>query len=229
MAAANRMTALAVVNEVQRKLGLNATSDFSSKHARMLMQLLNEVLSEVADFGNWPDYYEEVTVSAQAGTRQYSVRVSGRDVHNILEVAWASAAGELQHRSIQEMRRLRRGANATGRPTQYCLIDVDASGNPRIEVHPTVSTTHANGRFSVAVYASERLLTTSDTTKELKYPANLLIAGVYAKALLDESGGSQTQQFQTAYAEYQRLMKEAQARYTTDTEDVIRIVPGGRR
>jgi len=229
MAAANRMTAIGVANEVQRKLGLNATSDFSSKHSRMLLQLLNEVLSEVADFGNWPDYYEEVTVTASTSVRQYAVAVSGRDVHNILEVAWTSAAGELQNRSIQEIRRLRRGANSLGRPTQYCLIDVNASGNPRIEVHPAPSATYNNKTFNIAVYASERLLTTTDTAKELKYPANLLIAGVYAKALLDESGGTQTPQFQTAYAEYQRLMKEAQARYTTDTEDVIRIVPGGRR
>ena len=227
MAAANRMTALSVVNEVQRKLGLNATSDFTGKHSRMLLQVLNEVLGEVADYGNWPDYYEEVTVPAVTGTREYTITVSGRDVHNILEVAWASAAGELQNRSIQDMRRLRRGATSTGRPTQYCLLNVNASGNPTIEVHPAPSSQYSSGSFNIAVYASERLLTASDTTKELKYPGNLLVAGVYAKALLDESGGTQTQQFQTAYAEYQRLMKEAQARYTSDTEDVVRISPGG--
>jgi len=229
MTAANRMTALGVVNEVQRKLGLDPTTDFSGKQSRMLMQLLNEVLAECHDYGNWPQYYEEVTVTASSSVRQYSVRVSGREIHNLIEVSFNNAAGELQNRTVEEIRRLRRTGSSTGRPSQYCLIDTDASGNPRIEVYPQPGTTQNNQTFNIAVYVREPLLTTSDTAKELKFPGNLLVAGLYAKAMLDESGGEQSTQFQTAYAEYQRMTREAQNRFVGDTEDVFRINPGGRR
>lgn len=229
MANANRMTALTVVNEVQRKLGLNATSDFSGKHARMLMQLLNEVIAECHDYGNWPQYYEEAVVTAAASVRQYSVRVSGREVHNLIEVSFNNNAGELQNRTVEEIRRLRRTGSSTGRPTQYCLIDTDTSGNPRIEVYPQPGTNQAGQTFNIGLYVREPLLTASDTAKELRFPGNLLVQGLYAKALLDEGGGEPSPQWQTAYAEYGRMTREAQNRFVADTEDVVRINPGGRR
>ena len=227
MANANRMTALGVVNEVQRRLGLDATSDFSGKHARMLMQLLNEAIAEIHDYGNWPQYYEEALVTAATSVRQYSIRVSGRQIHNILEVTFNNDAGELDNNSVQDIRRLRRAmGGTTGVPRQYALIDTDTSGNPRIEVAPQPGSTQDGKVFNIAVYVREELLTTSDTTKELKFPGNLLVQGLYAKALLEENSGEQSQQFRTAYAEYQKMLREAQNRFTQDTEDEVRIVPG---
>ena len=194
----------------------------------MLLQLLNELIAEIHDYGNWPQYYEEAIVTASSSVRQYSVSVSGREVHNLIEVAFEGQAGELENRPVEDIRRLRRvSKGTTGTPRQYSLIDTDVSGNPRIEVYPQPGTTQNNKTFNIAIYSREPLLSTSDTAKELKFPGNLLVSGLYANALLEENGGEQTAQFQTAFALFQKMLRESQNRFTSDTEDTIRFTPGG--
>lgn len=229
MAAANYKDVITIINDVQERLGLDTTTDITTKHARTLLQLLNELIAEIHDYGDWQQYYEEILVTAATSVRQYSISVSGREVHNILDVSFGGQAGELDNNSIVDIRRLRRVSNgATGNPRQYALIDVDTSGNPRIEVYPMPGTNENGKTFDIAVYAREPLLAASDTAKVLKFPGNLLVQGLYAKALVEENSGENTRQSQTAYAEYLRFLREAQNRFTRDTENTVRFMPGRR-
>lgn len=223
--AGTRLTAIEIVNEVQRKLGLNTTSTFTAtKHATMLLQLLNEVITECGDYGDWQEYYEEVTVTAATSVNEYSVRSSGRNIHNILEVSFNGDASPLENRTITELRRLTR-TSAAGNPRQYSVIGVDASGNPRFRTYPTPSSTYNGKLFDIAVYAKPNNLTTADTATTPVLPANVLIQGLYAKALLEENGGTPSREYQMAYQEYGRMLSEAQRRFTTDTENEVRFVP----
>ena len=56
-----------------------------------------------------------------------------------------------------------------------------------------------------------------DATAQPRLPANVLIAGTYAKALLEENGGEPTREFQMAYQEYTKQREEARNRFTADT------------
>ena len=231
MAAYVRMTALDIVNEVRRRLGVNTVTLFDSdKHARVLLQLLNEVIAEVNDYGDWQELYQEVLVTASTSVPEYSVRASGgKEVHHILEVAFNDNAGELQNRSIEEIRRLRR-AGGVGTPRQFTIKGTDASGNPVLAVHPQPGTSQNNQTFNVALYTKEPLLvaTTAQTTTVPVFPGNLLVLGLYAKGMLEENGGEPTRQYQMAFAEYQKFLREAVNRFTTDTGSSIRIIPNRR-
>lgn len=229
MSAYVRMTALEIVNEVRRRLGVNTVTTFTDdKLARVLMQLLNEVIAEVNDYGDWQELYQEVLVTASTSVPEYSVRASGgKEVHHILEVAFNNKAGELQNRSIEEIRRLRR-SGGVGTPRQFTIKGTDASGNPVMAVHPQPGASQNNQTFNVALYFKEPLLTEASTATVPVFPGNLLVLGLYAKGLLEENGGEPTRQYQMAFAEYQKFLREAVNRFTTDTGSSIRIIPNRR-
>ncbi len=227
MPAAARLTAITIVNEVQRKLGLNTTAAFTTtKHAQMLLQLLNEVIAEVGDFGDWQELYEEVVVTASTCGNQFSITASGKEVHNVLEISFNSQSSPLENRSIQDLRRLTR-TSSFGNPRQFSIIGVNASGNPNFRVYPAIGSAYNNKTFNIAIYAKEKRLETGDTATVPVFPGNLLIQGLYAKALLEENGGVATNEYQAAYAEYQRILNESIRRFTSDTDNVVRFTPYG--
>jgi hypothetical protein len=227
MAVANlRRTVLQIVNEVQRKLGLTATTSLTqTKHATALLQWLNEVIDEVADSGRWQEMYAETSVSCSAGLGTYVVPGSAI-VQNVEEIVYHTDISPLELRDPSDLRRLQR-INSNGIPRQYALIGVCA-GNPEFRVYPVPATAQASGRsFHIAYYVKPDMYTTSDGSVVPVFPANLLIQGLYAKALLDENGGEPSPQYQVAYQEYLRQRKEALNRYKADTGTDIRFVPTG--
>jgi hypothetical protein len=225
MPASVRMTNLTIVNEVQQRLGINPTNTLSAtRHSIMLTQLLNEVIAEINDYGRWQDLYEEVIVTAATSVRQYTIAASAREVQSIIEVSFNDDPSQLENRPLEDIRRLRR-VGGTGTPRQYAIIGVDASANPIMEVHPQPGSSQNGQTFNIAIQAKEPLYTTSDVSAVPSYPGNLLVMGLYAKALLEENGGEPTRQFQTAYQEYQNMARQSQRRFTSDTEDCLTFTP----
>lgn len=226
-----RRTVLEVVNEVQGRLSVNKTTTLTAtKHATVLLGLLNEVVDELSDFGDWQEMFIEVTVTASSSVGEYAVNPSSGIVKNIYEVAFDTDVAPLEVRDIQDIRRLQR-LSSFGRPRQFSVVGVDnSSGNPKFRVYPVPGSNENNLTFSIAGFKKPPLYQTSDTTEEIEFPAAVVIQGLYAKALMEENGGEPTQQYQTAQAMYERMKNEALNRYNADTGTDIFVTPiGGRR
>ena len=220
-------TVLEIINEVQRKLGLNVTATVSeTKHARALLQWLNEVVAELSDFGPFQEVYREVNVTAQTSVATYTiVPASGMFVGRVYEIAFQGDTAPLQVRTIEDIRRLSR-LESVGRPRQYTLKGVNASGHPQFETYPVTSSTYNGRTFNCAIYIKPPDYTDADGAEQVPFAANVVIKGLYAKALLDEAGGEATNQYKMAYQEYLDGRQAALNRLTGNTGVDTYLVPG---
>lgn len=222
-----RLSVIDIVNTVQRRLGLTPTTTLTAtKHANVLLELLNQVLDETSDAGDWQELYAETIVSAVSSTRTYSITTTSQAlIKNIYEISFGTDIAALEVEDIQEMRRLRR-LNTFGRPRRFSVVGVnDVTGNPKIEVHPCPVTAQAGSLFNIAYFRKPPIYTTADINTIPDLPGQLLVQGLYAKALLEENGGEPTPQYQVAYNEYERMRSEALNRFNADTGTDMYFVP----
>lgn len=223
-----RQTVLAIVNEVQRLVGVDTTTTLTAtKDTRLYLRFLNETVAECADAGNWLELYSTVLVTAQSSVSEYTVNASD-PVHHIYEIRWGTDTAPLEHRSIEYMRRLL-AQPSHGTPRQFALTGVNSTSNqPKFSVYQIPTTAQT---FDVAFYKKPELYDTNCTEEEPPFPANVLIKGTHAKALLDENGGEPTNQWEVTYREYLDLRNQALNRWTADTGTDIYFVPqrGPRR
>ncbi len=222
-----RLDVISIINEVERKLGLSASSTLTStSFTRVLLGLLNDVLDETSDYGDWQQMFRETTLTAQSSVGTYELAVSG-EVKNIFEVVWGTDAAPLDVRTVQDLRRLQR-ISSYGTPRQMATIGVSGV-NPKFRVYPIPTSA---GTFDIAYYKKPRLFdatVTADTTAVPAFPSRVLVQGLYAKALLEENGGEPTREYQMAYSEYVRMRQEALNRFTYDTgSSPIYFTPGRR-
>lgn len=226
-----RRTVIEIVNEVERRMGVGESVRLDQRQfTKVLVDLLNDTVAEVSDFGDWQEMYREVAVTASAGQRTYEIAVSAQ-VKNIHEIHWDNDVAPLENREIETIRRLRQ-TGSKGTPRQFTVIGVSGV-NPLVEVYPAVSTAQASGggnSFNVAYYKKPRLFATvtADSTATPAFPSRVLVMGLYAKALLEEEGGGATQKYRTAYAEYQRMARESLNRFNADTGTDVYLVPTGK-
>lgn len=220
-----RETVLSIVNRVERKLGMNVSATLTATSmSRVLLDMLNEVMDEISDSGDWQEMIQEVTVASQSSVGAYEVAVSGL-VKRIHEISWNNDVAPLYPVDIADIRLFQR-TNTYGSPRQFAIFGVNASsGNPLFRVHPVPTTAAA---FSCLVFVKPSLYTTSSGSSIVPFPSNVAVQGLYAKALLFENGGERTAEFQTAYVEYQRMKKEAMARFNSDTGNDVSFVPSRR-
>lgn len=228
MTADTRRTILQIVNDVQRRLGVNPTTNLTAtKHAAVLLDLLNQLVDEISDQREWMEWYAETTVLASSSVGEYDLGVS-YPVHHVYEIAFQGSISPLDVVNIEEIRRLQR-LNRYGQPRQFGVVGVGNTGNPTFRVWPIPGSAQNNLGFHVALYRKPAIYTTSDLSEEPQFPAQLLTQGLYAKALLEENGGEPTRQYEVAYAEYQRMLLEAANRYNSDTGDgSIQFIPMSR-
>lgn len=226
-------TAIGIVNEVERKLGIDESSFFTdTKFTTVLLDFLNDTISECNDFGRWPHMFREATVTASASVDRYELAVSAQ-INNVLEIHWANTAGEaediapLQVVNVQDIRRLQKTRNF-GVPRQFAIVNVSGV-NPIIRVSPIPGSNENKKTFDVAFHKKQRLFTTAsaDTSAIPLFDSRMLVQGTYAKALLEEAGQEQTPSYQIAYQEYIRMRKEAWNRLTIDTGGDVQITPNG--
>ena len=224
-----RLTTLQVVNAVQERLGVNKTANlYQTKHVRVLVDLLNEVQDELSDFGQWQELYAETTIAVSASLATYAVDPTDDSIVNtIYEVTFASAISPLYVQSIEDIRRLRR-LRSRGEPRQFGVVGVDdVTGNPKIEIYPTPGISQDGKPMVIAFYRKPPILQVSaDSATVLPFPGQMLINGLYAKALLEENGGEPTPQFQMAMATYERQKTEALNRFNADTGTDLWFIPG---
>ena len=227
MATNSRLCVLEIINEVRQKLGVNTVSLLTQdKLSRTLLQFLNEIITECTDFGNWPQYYNEVSVPVSAAVKTYSLPVNF-PIQNIHEVAFDDDPAALEYRDIEYMRVLGRAATNNGTPRQYTIKGTDAKGNPEFTVHPTPTTAAqtAGKVFDVALYKKPALITTNQIAHIPELPANLLIQGLFARALLDENAGEEDRTSTRNLELFYSLRQQALNRYTADTGGDVYFTP----
>lgn len=220
-----RYTVLQTVNEVQRKLGLDATGTLSAnKLATQLVDFINDVVNDLSDFGNWQEMLVSANISAQTSVQNYLINTSA-NVKNIGDIYFSQRTGPMTHVTIEEMRILTR-TTATGTPTQFTIFGTDASsGNPVIRVHPMPVSAQSSGVFSVLYYVRPPLYTTSDAATIIPFPARIVVLGTLARAILNESGGAPTDRYTKTYEEYLYARKEALNRFKGDTGWNVSFTP----
>lgn len=227
-----KLTVLEIINEVRRKFDLNTVEVLTGdKYSRLYIQFLNEIITDCSDFGDWAELYKEVTVLVSAAQATYSLGL-GYPVQSILEIAFDTDPAPLEYREISDLRILGRVRNnSNGTPRQFTIKGVDSRGNPEFTVYPTPTTAHQTSAktFDVALYKKPELLTTNSIANRPDFPANLLIQGLYAYALLDENSGAPTMTTDAAFALYEQIKKQSHNRYTTDTGTDVWFTPNGQR
>ncbi len=210
-----RYTVLQVVNEVQRKLGLQSTALTANKLSIQLIDFINDTCNDLADFGDWQETLVTANVVAVSGQTDYSISTSA-NVENIKDMYFSQRKGPMRNLSIDDMRVMTR-VTITGTPTQYTIIGTDTNGNPNIRVRPRPAALEAGSTFSILYYIRAPLYTTSDTNTVIPYPARIVVLGTLARAVLNESGGAPDQKYTAIQQEYMTARKEALNRFNGDT------------
>lgn len=232
-----RLTVLQTINEVQRKLGVNAAANLTeTKLTTVLLDLLNDVIDEISDAGDWPQMFREIKVTATSSVGIYKIQTT--DDHpwkNVYEIVWGDDVAHLEVRTIEDIRRLQRLVSF-GTPRQFAIVGVSGI-NPLFRVYPIpnataiTAETSAGGVFDIAGYVKPPIYDTSASAAAttVEFPSRMVVQGLYAKALLEENGGEPTPEYQTAYQEYFRMRAEALNRFTTDTGSDVYFTPTASR
>lgn len=223
-----RFTVLQVVNEVQRKLGLSATTNLTqNKVATELVDHINDTVDDLSDFGNWMETLATARVTAQVSVMDYVIQVSGV-VKNIGDIYLEGRSGALRSVNIEDMRILTQ-TTALGEPSQYCIYGVDASSyQPIIRVRPTPNSSTAGAVFSILYYKKPSQYTTADTSTVIPYPARVVVNGVLARYTLRESGGAQSEMYQIYQQDYTEGRRKALNRFNMDTGWNVSFAPARR-
>lgn len=222
-------TVLEIVNEVQRKLGLNTSSLAANKLSIQLVDMLNDVCNELSDFGNWPETLVSANITAVSGQADYSIATSA-NVKNIGDIYFTNRSGPMRSVTIGDMRIMTR-VTSVGTPTQFTIFGIDANANPNIRVRPTPGQNEAGELFSVIYYIRPPKYTTSDASVIVPFPADIVVNGLLAAQILNESGGSPTDKYTRIYQMYLEGRKEALNRFKGDTGWSVSFTPSliGRR
>lgn len=219
-----RYTVLQVVNEVQRKLGLDTTTLSNNKLSIQMVDFVNDVCNDLSDFGNWQETLVTANVTCVSGKTDYLINTSA-NVKNIGDIYFSQRSGPLSNVTMQEMRLLTR-VTITGTPSQYTIFGTDASsGNPIIRVRPKPAANEAGEIFSVLYFVRPPLYTTADSSVIIPFPARVVVMGVLAKAILNESEGAPNERYQTTFQDYLNARKEAFNRFNGDTGWDISFTP----
>lgn len=225
-----RYTLLEVVNEVMRKLDLSTVTVLSqNKLSIQMVDFINDICSDLSDFGNWQETMVTANVTAVSGQADYSINTSA-NVKNIGDIFFSNRSGALRSITVEDMRMLSR-SSALGTPTQYTVFGTDNNGNPNIRVRPRPGSTDDGGLFSILYWIRTPKYTTSDGSTLIPFPGEVVVHGVHAMALLNEAGGAPTNQYTAKYNDYLQARKEAFNRFNGDSGWSVSFTPSlvGRR
>lgn len=220
-----RYTVLQTVNEVFRKLGLaSVTTTNANKLSIQTVDFINDTCNEMADAGDWQDMLVSANFTAVSGQVDYSINTSA-NIHNIADLYFSQRKGPMRNITIDDMRVLTR-VTITGTPTQYTIIGTDSNANPNIRVRPIPAQAEDGGLFSVFYYIRTPLyVAPDDDNTVIPYPSRVMVLGVLAKVILNESGGAPDNKYQLAQQNYLDARKEGMNRFMGDTGWDISFVP----
>ncbi|MGI9405307.1 MAG: hypothetical protein ACR2O4_02955 [Hyphomicrobiaceae bacterium] len=225
-----RQTVLEVVNIVERKMGISPSASLNATpFTQMLLDLLNEVVADLAEDGERKELYFSTIVTAQSSVSDYAVDPAGGLVHHIYEVSQsARGVAPLTPVNLSEINLLNR-TNSFGVSNQYHIVSANSSGQPVARVFPTPGANENNDLFTFVGFLKPPLYTTSDGAIVPVFPANVLWRGLHAYALLEENGGEPTREYQMALAMYEKAKQQDLNRFTTDYGPTVQFMPDRRR
>lgn len=219
-----RYTVLQTEQEVFRKLGLTPPSSLTiNALAIQMVDFINDVCNDLSDFGNWQETIVSANVTAASGQNDYSITTSA-NIKNIGDIFFSNRTGPLRNVTVADMRIMTR-VTSVGQPSQFCLFGTDSNGNPIIRVRPTPGQSEDGAYFSLNYYIRPPLYTTSDASTVIPFPARVVVLGVLARAILNESGGAPTDRYTATMAEYAQARKEALNRFNGDTGYTVSFTP----
>ena len=212
---------LEIINVCMKRLGLDAVSTIDQNSLSIVaVDLLNDVVTDMCDYFQWPQLYAETSVVAVSSVVEYKINV---DAKSISEVSVSGQVSPLELVTIEDIRRLNR-ITSSGIPRQFAIIKVSGDAS-YMRVHPTPVTPLSS--FEVAYYTKPRLVRASagDGSLVFNLPARVLIQGLYAQMLLEESGGRPTPEVAAASQLYAKMKQDSLNRFTFDTGSDVYIVP----
>lgn len=223
-------TVIQVVNEVQRKLGLTATASLiTNKLSIQMVDFVNDVCNDLSDFGNWQEMLVSANITAVSGVSNYSVNTSA-NIKNIADLYFLPRTGPLRGITVEDMRILTR-TSSVGAPSQFTVFGTDTLGNPNIRVRPKPGSSEDGKLFSILYYVRAPKYTSTDDSVIIPFPGDLVVTGVLARAILNESGGTPTDHYSKTQQDYLESRKEALNRFNGDTGWSVSFTPSliGRR
>jgi len=231
-----RMSVLGIINEVRKKVKLNAVTTVDGDSDSVIkLGYLNDIVSMVSDYGNWQESLRTITVTAQSSVAAYSLSSAAFTqlgitvIQNVHSVFYEGYTSEMRLIELDQMRRLQRLPNY-GFPTQWCVNGVDDDGNPIISVAPIPVSAQQGGIMTVNLYEKEPFYTTADGATVVPYPGKLIVQGLLTATILDESDGEPTQRYQMNQAIFDNMLNETYNRYNGDSGSTIFFRPArGRR
>lgn len=223
-----KVTVIGAINEVRRKSKLGPVTTIDQDSDSIIkLHYLNDVVAEISDFSDWQETYKEAIVSIVASVSDYGV--SGVVIQNIHEVAISTRSAEIRKVDIDTIRRLQR-TQSRGEPTQWALKGINSEGGPIITVYPLPGENENTKHFNIGYYEKPAVYTTADASALVPFPGRLIVQGLLAKTILDESDGEQTNRYLTNLEAYQNLLEESYNRFNGDTGSTTYFRPGrGRR
>ena len=232
---AYRKTYQQIFNEVRRKNDLNEVSALDGDTlGKVMIDYMNDVLTEVSDYGNWQEMYREESFTAQSSVADYVFDTSA-NVKNIFEINFGTPPNQqiaaMRLVTLDDILRLNR-VRSRGVPTQYAYVGVDnaATGNPRVRVFPTPVTAQTSGTFNLAYYKKPAIVTAGDTSVLAPFPSRPLAQGLFAYVKKDEEKGDPTGNWVREYEIFKNMTNEAYNRFNGDTgSDTYFIPTRGRR
>lgn len=225
-----RQTVLQTINETRTRRNLNIVASVSSDSDSIAMlSYLNDVVSFVSDQGDWLEAIDRVTVTASTSVDLYSVVGSAVLVKNIHDMYFADSKNEMKNIGYDQMRRNKIGANTTGQCYQYALWDTDANGNPQIMVYPTPSSQFNNETFNITVFVKPPLYTGADTATLIPFDSRIILQGLMALAMLDESTGAPSNHYQVLAEVFKNTNWEAYTRFKGNTGNEFYLMPNRNR
>lgn len=223
-----KVTVLQAINETRKKQKLSQVSTIEQDSDSLVkLDYLNDVISDLSDYGDWREQYREYIVSVQTSVRDYAV--SGVVIQSIEEVALSTRTGELPRRDLEDLRRLQRN-NSVGEPTQWSIKGITSEGNPILTFDRWPTAVNSSSYFKIAAYEKPAVYTTAHATETIPFPGRVVVQGLLCAAILDESDGEPTSRYAANLEIYENMKKEAFNRYNGDTGASVYFKPGrGKR
>lgn len=201
-----RKTNLEIINEVRRKLGMAVvTNTNADSESRAMMDYLNDVIQDINDYGNWKELLRETVVTASTSVQRYTI-ITSANIKNIFEISVSGQVASMRLVPLEDMRRFER-LSTFGTPRNWTIVGVDnvTTGAPIVAVYPTPVTPVAN--FKVTYFEKlPQYEVSADDSVIPPFPARLIVRGVLAKALQDET--REGQDAAVLKAEFDDLLKE---------------------
>lgn len=222
----SRGTVVSAVNEVRKLLGYNTVTSLSSdRYSEIMLRLLNHVITDISDNGDWEEQRATTSVTAVTSAVSYSIGVSSV-VKRIYEISFDNDSRALDYVPLERLNQFnRRGGQ--GRPRFFTIKGTDSEGNPKFSVSRQPGTAENGKLFSVEYFTAPRLFNLNVSADlVMPFPFNTIVQGLYAQTLLEQNGGTSTKEYETAQIQYLKMRNEGQNRYTSDTgSDATYLTP----